>query len=406
VSVSATTARAFATADAGGVVWTEAVAAPPPGGVEAGTLLGAGGAAARDLAGEGVLAVERPGGRVELRAARDGVAEAGRDGVRVDPPHRIAGHADAAAGDRDVLGSLLVEGHVTPGRTLRASGSLRVAGQVDRADLHAGGDLVVQGRIGGAAVSAGALQTLRRRLHRPLGEAAAGLDALVAVVGRLRAAAAARGGEVPVARAVAALRADRFAALADGLARADALLGEARRDWPGLSGGLATQVAAARAALERPEDTGDPLAALEAAAAFLAAAVPSRRPAGDAGVSLASAHSCTIVAAGSMRITGAGVTDCEISVDGDLLATGGAGLIRSGLVRVGGRVRARELAGRTGARLRLVLEDPRPGEELLRAEVVQAGVDIVAGGEVVRVDRRRAGVRLRVEGGRAVIDSD
>jgi hypothetical protein len=406
VSVSATTAQATAAAPPAEVAWTEAVAAPPAGGVEAGTLLGAGGADAGALAGEGVVALERPGGRVELRAARDGVPAIGPGGVSVDPSHRVAGNLDAAVGDRDVRGSLAVEGHVVPGRTVRATGSLRVGGTADRAELLAGADLVVAGRLGGATVGGGALHTLHRRLHRPLRDAAAEIDALVAVVAQLQAAAGARGRSLPAATAIAALRADRFAALADGLARADALLGEARRDWPGLCAGLAARVAAGRQALEDPEGGADPIAALEAAAPVLAAAVPQRRPSGEAAVSLGTAHSCTVVASGSLRLTGSGATDCDIAVAGDLFATAGAGVVRSGLVRVGGRVRARELAGRAGARLRIVLEDPRPGEEILRADVVQAGVDIVVGGEMVRVDRRRADVRLRVDGGRAVLEGD
>jgi hypothetical protein len=88
------------------------------------------------------------------------------------------------------------------------------------------------------------------------------------------------------------------------------------------------------------------------------------------------------------------------------VAAGSGGVIRCGLVRVGGRVRARELDGREGARLRLGLDDLRAGEDLLRADVVQAGVDIVVGREVLRFDRRRAGVRMLVAGGRVVLESD
>ena len=65
---------------------------------------------------------------------------------------------------------------------------------------------------------------------------------------------------------------------------------------------------------------------------------------------------------------------------------------------------ARELAAREGAPLVVVLADPGPAAELLRAEVIQAGVEVRAAGEVLRFDRRRTGVRLGVVGGRFVVD--
>ena len=55
------------------IAWTQALRGGAPADVEAGTLLGVGRASAADLVGEGAVAVARPGGRVEIRAARDGV---------------------------------------------------------------------------------------------------------------------------------------------------------------------------------------------------------------------------------------------------------------------------------------------------------------------------------------------
>ena len=58
---------------------------------------------------------------------------------------------------------------------------------------------------------------------------------------------------------------------------------------------------------------------------------------------------------------------------------------------------ARELAAREGAPLVVVLADPGPAAELLRAELIQAGVEVRAAGEVLRLDRGR---RRAVRGGR------
>ena len=59
----------------------------------------------------------------------------------------------------------------------------------------------------------------------------------------------------------------------------------------------------------------------------------------------------------------------------------------------------RELAGGEGAPLRLVLDDARSGEEVLRAGVVSAGVEIAVGRETLRFDRQRSDVRVGVAGG-------
>ena len=121
-------------------------------------------------------------------------------------------------------------------------------------------------------------------------------------------------------------------------------------------------------------------------------------------MSLVTAHSCDIRAAGSLRFVGAGASDCDIDVDGDLIALGPESAIRSGLLHVGGRLWVRELAGREGARLRVVM-GLRRGEDLVRAAVVQPGVDIVACGELLRFDRLHADVQIAIVDGRAVIHS-
>jgi hypothetical protein len=391
---------------AAAVRWRFRIADGGPAGVEAGTLLGVGPAGAEALAGAGVAARRLPDGRAELRAAVDGVPALAGSGVVVEGLAAIDGHADSAVGDRDLLGDLTVEGSVTPGRVLSASGALRVGGNVDRAELRAGVELAVAGRAGGSTLNAGSLQLLRRRVHRPLTQAGSQIGEMLVLVAQLRGVAAGRGRELPAAGAIDALVRDRLARLPVLLERAAVAIAEARRDWPGLAEGLAGAVASARGALADPLGFPDPAGALDRAAGFIAAGVSPRRPGEDLGLRVGSVHSCTIAAAGSLRLLGAGATDCDIDVGEDLLAMGSGGLIRSGRVRVGGKLRARELAGREGARLVVILDDPRAGDDILRVGVVQAGVDIRVGGELLRFERRRTDVRIRLEGGRPVILGD
>ena len=385
------------------VEWTPVVSAEPPTGVEAGTLLGGGAHSAADLAGEGAIAIARPGGRVEVRASRDGVPSLAHGGVTVAPQHAMEGNVDRAAGDRAVRGSLRIGGHIAPGRELSATGPIRVEGNIDRSEVRAGGELRVEGRAAGASLVGGSLASLRRQLHVPLAGVAQEIDDLVLVAGQLLDAAGRRGGAAMPALAIRALCASRFDGLESRLAHGRGLIAAANRSWPGLCAGLAAEVAAAHQAVADPEDAHDPLARLTAAAGFLAAAIPPRRPVTEVGVRLPAASRCAIETAGPLRLLGSGASECDISVGGDLIALGAGGAIRGGRARVGGRVRARELSGREGARLRVVIEDVRPSEDVLRADVVNAGVEVVVGSEVLRFDRKRTDVRVGVRGGRPVL---
>jgi hypothetical protein len=385
------------------VEWTPAVTAEPPTGVEAGTLLGAGAHSAADLAGDGAIAIARPGGRVEVRASRDGVPSLVREGVTVAPLHEMEGNVDRAVGDRAVRGSLRIGGHIAPGRELSATGPIRVEGNIDRSEVRAGGELQVEGRAGGASLVGGSLASLRRQLHVPLAGVAQEIDDLVLVAGQLLDAATRRGGTVMPAPAIRALCAARFDGLEPRLAHGRRLLATAHRSWPGLCAGLAAEVIAAHQAVADPEHAHDPLVRLAAAAGFLAAAIPARRPVTEVGVRLLAANRCAIETAGPLRLLGSGATECDINVGGDLIVMGSGGAIRGGQARVGGRVRARELSGREGARLRVVIEDTRPSDDVLRADVVNAGVEVVVGAEVVRFDRKRTDVRIGVRGGRPVL---
>ena len=122
-------------------------------------------------------------------------------------------------------------------------------------------------------------------------------------------------------------------------------------------------------------------------------------------MTLAWAHSCAIAAGGALTLLGPGATDCDIEVGSDMVARAPEGAIRSGLLRVGGRLDAHELAGREGARLRVVMEAGDARGDLVRVDVIQPGVEIVACGELLRFDRRHERVVISVAGGRAVLTS-
>jgi hypothetical protein len=115
---------------------------------------------------------------------------------------------------------------------------------------------------------------------------------------------------------------------------------------------------------------------------------------------VASAHSSAISAGGALHITGAGASDCDIEVEGDLVTDGA---IRSGRVTVAGTLRVGELAGREGACLRVILTATGDADEILCAGVVHAGVEIAVAGQVLRFDRRHTDVRIGIAGGRAVV---
>jgi hypothetical protein len=124
-----------------------------------------------------------------------------------------------------------------------------------------------------------------------------------------------------------------------------------------------------------------------------------------ADMTLSGAHCCGIRAGGSLRFLGRGASDCDIEAEEDLVALTAGSAIRSGLVRVGGRLWAHELAGREGARLRVILTGGSADGDLLRADVVRPGVEVVVCGELLRFDRLHAGVRIQAEDGRAAVSS-
>lgn len=122
-------------------------------------------------------------------------------------------------------------------------------------------------------------------------------------------------------------------------------------------------------------------------------------------ITLDRAHSCVISGAAGLHFLGSGASDCDIAVAGDLTATADGSSIRSGLLAVGGRLRVREIAGRESSCLRIVMAERRETRDLVWADVVQAGVEIVVCGELLRFDRRHLDVHIDVVGLRAVVRS-
>jgi hypothetical protein len=92
-------------------------------------------------------------------------------------------------------------------------------------------------------------------------------------------------------------------------------------------------------------------------------------------------------------------------VMGDLFCMADGSEVVGGDIRVGGRVRVRELAARNHLPLRLELTNASGFSEPLRADVVQAGVEIVAGGRVHRFRTRERDVRVVVDGGAASVET-
>ncbi|WP_217923014.1 FapA family protein [Miltoncostaea oceani] len=376
---------------------------PPPADVEAGTLLAVVPPGAAGTAGAGVLALARPEGGVELRAARDGVPAVAGGVVAIDPRH-VTGDARDRGDDHDVWGALLVEGHVGAGREVGATGPVRVTGMVDRAHVRAGGELTVEGRASGARLAAGGVARMRRSLDGALAGVPDDLLVLAALARQLVAAADRRGAPAAPGRAVAALRDGRFADLDDRLAAAERVVASARRSWPGLVPAMVSELAAARAVLAAPTGVPDPVARLAGAGAFLRAATTVRPAPEPPGIRLAAARDASIDCAGPLRLTGAGATGCEITAGGDVTAVASGGAILGGTLRVGGRLRAATLGGRGDTPLRVEMTGARPVRDLVRAAVAHPGVEIRIGRETVRIDRRRHDLRIALEPGRVVVE--
>lgn len=83
-------------------------------------------------------------------AARDGRIQFDLKTVSVDEVLVIRGNVGLKSGDIDHLGTVLVEGDIGPNSVVRATGDVEVSGIVERADVEAGGNLVIRGGIMGS----------------------------------------------------------------------------------------------------------------------------------------------------------------------------------------------------------------------------------------------------------------
>ncbi len=81
-----------------------------------------------------------------LRAAITGQPVVVPGGVIVEPVFKI-NNVDTASGNIDFEGSVTIDGDVTAGMSVRATGDIEIGGVVERANLEAGGSIVVKGGV-------------------------------------------------------------------------------------------------------------------------------------------------------------------------------------------------------------------------------------------------------------------
>ncbi|WP_159884456.1 DUF342 domain-containing protein [Paenibacillus puerhi] len=97
--------------------------------------------------------------QLAMYAAIDGmVTKTDRDKINVFPIFEVNGDVDYNIGNIDFVGSVVVRGSVLPGFRIKASGDIRITGNVDGADLEAGGSIEISAGILGhnkAVVRAG-----------------------------------------------------------------------------------------------------------------------------------------------------------------------------------------------------------------------------------------------------------
>ncbi|NLU48793.1 MAG: DUF342 domain-containing protein [Syntrophomonadaceae bacterium] len=85
-----------------------------------------------------------------LYAAVDGHVSLVSGKVTVQPVLEIWGNVDYAVGNIDFLGSVLVNGSILSGFTVKAGGDIEVRGVVEAASVEAGGNILIRNGIAGA----------------------------------------------------------------------------------------------------------------------------------------------------------------------------------------------------------------------------------------------------------------
>ena len=374
------------------------------GGVSAGQLLlRCGVAAAEASAGPGTVAVPSSAGGREIRAAVDGTPSIDGSRVSVEAMRTVPHHIDGDELSGSHAGGLRLGGNVTRVGCLKATGDMVVEQMVDRAELHAGRTMVIEGRATNSELAAGAGAATLQRIYRPAGDAADLLALVATEYGQVAAVAARAERSASSAEMVRALVERRHAALVGHLDEAVEALRSARRHWPELHSELGEAFDGVVQLLDtgRPSPDEETLHLIERCVAVTRAAVPARRPP-DGDLRIDHAEQCTLRTPGSVRISGRGARKCTISAGEDVYATAAGCALVSGSIGVGGVMRATELAGTEEAWLRVEFAEPEPRDDLLRADVINPFVEVNIAGQVLRFDRRQDNVRVGIEGGRVV----
>jgi hypothetical protein len=337
-------------------------------------------------AGAGAAETVGADGVIEIHATADGRPRLRGSAVAVDPSLAVEG-VGVGGCDVRVRGSLDIAGDVTEGQRVQVSGRLTLRGIADHAHLEAGWSVAIAGSAVGTTIRAGLLQGVYGRVLTALGDADRDATTLCAMTSQLALQAAEAGKVVKGERALAALMQGRFPDLAAALGAAEEV---ASAPDSGLPPSIRSAVAEAAQAV-RAIAAGEavPLLRMRALAAALAEAKDEMSAtAGEPGdVRAGYLQGCRVEAGGGLVITGAGTYNTDAVVAGDLLSEAYGATVRGGELRVGGRVRVRELGAPGEARVVVVLEGPLAGRDRLTAGVAHAGAEIVCRGRRVVVDR-------------------
>ena len=338
----------------------------PPPMPHAPTLRAADGAEAREA-----------GGVTVVRAVIGGRPRVDGDRVGVEGVMRLSALAPRA-GPLRVFGSLEVGADLPEGVRITATGDLRVDGDVSRAHLEAGGDVVVSGSCLHSRIRAGALGEAHRTLLGLLGEADAEVASACAMARQVVATAAAGGRRLNERDALRAVLAGRFPAVGPAVADAARALCA-----PGVAveervGGAVRGLAAVLDALERDEHVTAERIASAAAALGRAMQLMRATSGRTSGVEAAYMQACRVEARGSLVLTGAGTYNVDATAGGDVRALGPGATVRGGAIHVGGRLLTTELGAPGGAPVKVVLEGSG-GRERLLAGVAHPGVEVVCG---------------------------
>lgn len=345
---------------------------PLPAAAPASPAVTAGEGAEESVVGEGVTVI---------RSLVDGHARIADGVVHVDPVVRVPllRHSPTAL---RVFGSLEVAAGLPDGARISVSGDLRVAGDVERAELESGGDIRISGSCVGSEIHAGALASAHRSLLVTLADADGDIVSAAVMAAQLVASAVAGGRRLPERDALRAVLTSRFSHLPRALADAVRVL-----NAPGVtveervSGAVTTAAEAVGAATRGDLVTVE---SVRAAGQALSRAVLMMRSTAShtSDVEAAYLQACRVQTRGSLILTGHGTYNVDADIGGDLRAHGAGATVRGGTVRVHGMLVTTELGAPAGAPVRVVLEGVG-GPRRLTADVAHPGVEISCGGREI-----------------------